>query len=384
MKLTRYIAFFSTVIAFSACENHETEMLGEFHALTLETSISSFEEEGATRVNIAGDKFESGTNTDKFQDKIRLKIICPFAQNWQPGEHTWTGTKDSFWLLKWNGSSWSTLAETDGYDISGSYSNNGSSNVFGVYESQATPYVYTASTWTEEKLIKVVNASNQDEVVDYYTSVFHADQSRIKNYKASDVLWAQQYSQTGTWNIHLSFNHVMAALLIEIDDSALPDGKKINFSDAVLTLEGMPAIDQAEIIVGDYYAARDENNYTYGYKAKNVCEYANNGKVLGVVYEKADLYKLSGGIPDTKHSSAQTIENSATYTCYHDCVSETGETQQQNQYRLIVPPCVLTNKATLWLRDDTRRYHMTLDRTTFEQGKLYRIKMTVGGASNNE
>lgn len=365
MKLIKYIgSIYLPLAVLSACSDEIAEDLTNKQRLTIGSSIETFiDEDGSiTRANVVGTAFEDN-------DKIRLKIICPFTTDTQLGESTWTGSKDNFWLLKWANNGWITLPASDHYDISGSYSDGGGSNLFGIYEAQATPYVYTASTWTEEKLIR----DSDGNLYDYYSSVFHADQTREKNYKASDVLWAQQFTQTGAWNIHLSFNHVMTALLITIDDTNLPENQKIS-SDAVLTLEGMPAIDQAEIVVGDYYADRDKSSYHYGYKAKAKCDYQNNGRVIGVVSENATVRKFSGGVNDT-HVTQTAVENTATYTCF-TCFNKTGK-----QYRLIVPPCVLTDKAVFWLRDDERRFKMTLDRTSFEQGKLYNIKMKVGTAS---
>lgn len=363
MKRTLYIcSTLSCLMMLAACDSQEEDALQEKHTLTITSSISAFEGDDATRANVAGNAFEPN-------DMIRLKIICPFAPDWQQGEHTWSGTHDSFWLLKWNNEAWATLKDTDGYDISGSFSNSNSSDIFSVYESQATPYVYTASTWTEEKLVKV----SEDNLRNYYSSVFHADQSREKNYKASDILWAQQYSQTGTWNIHLNFNHVMSALLITIDDSALPTAEKIT-ANAVLTLEKMPAIDQAEIIIGDYYAAKDENNYLYGYRQKYTCDYANNGKVIGAVSLKNEVHPFTGGVTDS-HVTHSVIANTATYTCYEASLKT---------YRVIVPPCTLSTNADLWLRNDTKRYKMTLERTQFEQGKLYQVVMKLKSASAPE
>lgn len=349
------------VLAFTSCSDDETDNLTEKRTLTIGSSINSFieEEEPLTRANVAGDQF-------LVNDMIRLKVICPFVSGTQLGESTWTNSKDNFWLLKWDGGNWITLPASDLYDISGSYSNNGGANIFGIYEAQATPYVYTAITWTEEKLIR----DSDGDLYDYYSNVFHADQSRQKNYLASDFLWAQQYTQTGAWNIHLSFNHVMSALLITIDDSALPHDEKIS-SEAVLTLEGMPAIDQAEVIVGDYYAAKDKGSYHYGYKAKAKCDYGNNGKIIGVVREQANVHPFSGGVRDS-HVTLAAVPNDATYTCFQESAK---------QFRLIVPPCTLTDNAEFWLRDDERRYKMTLARKEFAQGKLYKITMKVGVGS---
>lgn len=357
MKIKIYISTIVTALLFCACNSDEVETLGERQTLTISSEVLPYDGEAMTRANEQGTAFEAN-------DMIRLKIICPYVNNTLYGESTWGNTADDFWLLKWNGSAWNTLTANDYYDITGSYSHSGSSDIFGIYESQPTPYVYTAITWTEEKMYK----NNQGKLLNFYSNVFHHDQHRLKNYKASDVLWAQQYSQTGTYHIRLTFQHVMAALLITIDDSALADGYKIS-SDAVLTIDNMPDIDQAEVVIGDYYAAKDKRDYSLGYKIKSSCEFENHGKVLGIADQgKVDYFR--GGAHATNVGTE--VPNTATYTCYH--IPDT------KQYRVIVPPCVLADnkKAELWLRDDTRRFKMVLDRTTFEQGKLYPITMKVG------
>ncbi len=338
----------------AACTSDELASPEVKQPLTISSEVLPYDGESMTRVNDQGTGFEQN-------DMIRLKIICPYVDNTLYGESTWGNTADDFWLLKWDGSAWVTLTADDYYDITGSFSHSGSSDIYGIYESQPTPYVYTAITWTEEKLYR----DNNNKLLNFYSNVFHHDQHRLKNYKASDVLWAQQYSQTGTYHIRLTFQHVMASLLITIDDSAL--GTKIS-KDAVLTLENMPDIDQAEIVIGDYFAARNKRDYTNGYKVKSSCAYADHGKVLGIAnQDKVDYF--SGGAHAT-HVGDE-IPNTGTYTCYH--------IPNTKQYRVIVPPCVLAadKKAEFWLRDDTRRFKMVLDNTRFEQGKLYPITMTV-------
>ena len=314
--------------------------------LAFTTSVEDFEGASRTRTNIAGKAFENG-------DKIKLKIICPFSANTEHGETTDGNSFDAFWLLKWNSNSnqWTTLTAQDGYDINGDYSPSASPDIYGRYLAQQTPYVFTAQTWSEEQIFIAGGGTR----VEQYSHVFHADQSKAVNYKASDLMWAQTIQQTGSYNVHLSFKHVMAALLVTI---------KGNISnDAVLTLEGMPAIDQAEVIVGDYYAKQSKiNSNTYGYKAKHQCGVDNNGKVIGIaVVDDSNNKALTKSLSD--------IAQTATYTAYN----EGGKT-----YRLIVPPCKLTNKATFWLRDGAKRYSMQLDQATFEGGKLYKITMKIG------
>lgn len=354
-----YIITLATALMCGACNSEDVVQTEESQVLTISSEVLPYDgEDESTRANELGNAFETN-------DMIRLKIICPYVTNTLYGESTWGNTMDSFWLLKWTGSAWATLTANDYYDITGSYSHSGSSDIFSIYEGQPTPYVYTAITWTEEKMYK----ANNGDLLNFYSNVFHADQHRLKNYKASDVLWAQQYSQTGTYHIRLTFQHVMAALLITIDDSELTE--KIS-SDAVLTLENMPDIDQAEVVVGDYYAAKDKSNYTNGYKVKSSCAYEDHGKVLGIADQnKVDYFH--GGAHATNEGTE--IPNTATYTCYHIPGSK--------QYRLIVPPCLLADdkKAEFWLRDDTRRFKMVLDRTQFEQGKFYPITMKVSAAT---
>lgn len=345
-----------------SCSSDE-ENVQEQSVMSISSTIESFEGEPSTRANVAGNAFATG-------DLIKIKIICPFTNSTQNGESTWGNTYDSFWLLKWNGDAWVKLESNDHFDIHGDYSYSSSTDIFGIYESQATPYVHTATTWTEERLFR----DKSQNLVGQYCSVFHHDQSREKNYLASDVLWAQQYSQTGTFNIHLSFNHVMACLLFTIDDNGL--SQKIS-SDAVLTVEGMPNIDQQEIVVGDYYAYKSKSNSRYGYRQKSSCAYENNGKVLGIasIDESAGhavVHPFTGGITDIGGLGTSYIgnyvENNGTYICHN---------VGNKQYRLIVPPCVLNSEAVLWLRDDTRRFSVKLERTSFEQGHLYKINMKV-------
>ena len=175
---------------------------------------------------------------------------------------------------------------------------------------------------------------------------------------ASDLMWAQTIQQTGSYNVHLSFRHMMAALLITID---VPDDLTIS-DDAVLTLEGMPDIDQAEVIVGDYYAERSKVNVNnYGYKAKHNCNVNMNGKVIGIaVVDDSQAKAYTKPIND--------IVQTATYTAYN---------AGSKTYRLIVPPCTLNKNATIWLRDGEKRYSMTLSQQTFEQGHLYKITMKI-------
>ena len=164
-------------------------------------------------------------------------------------------------------------------------------------------------------------------------------------------MWAQTIMQTGSYNIHLSFKHVMAALKITVEGDISEN--------AVLTLEGMPDIDQCEVIVGDYYAEKSKvNANNYGYKSKHACKLENNGKVIGVA-------KITGSKAENAKIDVNTTTN---YTALN-----TGGWV----YRVIVPPCTLNQSATIWLRDGAKRYSMQLNETTFEAGKLYRVTFNI-------
>ena len=388
MKRHFVIIYMVLALAFClACSKERSSVPGG--KLEINSAIADFVDAesglpaGDSKVNLSGDAFETG-------DLIRLKIICPFTDAIQSGESTGGGTYDSFWLLVWNGSGWRALTANDKYDVNWNYDYSGSSNIFGVYEAQATPYVYTASTWTEEKLMSLPNpnAGGTPYMVDHYSHVFHHDQSRVKNYKASDLLWAQQYSQTGSWNLQLNFSHVLCCLEISVDDSA---GTSVS-DDAVMTIEGMPDIDQKEIIVGDYYARRSKINHWFCYQQRSSCLYENNGKVMGVLTFNEQAWKAVvrpfTGSPEDPGFGADyrgsVIPNTGTYTCLN--MSKAGG--ESGVYRVIVPPCILASNPKIYLRDDDRRWNMEIDLGNFpqgfEQGKLYRLKMLIPGPENNE
>lgn len=315
--------------------------------LSFTTSIENYEGEQLTRTNFEGNAFEDG-------DKIKLKVICPFSSHTEFSETTYGNSFDAFWLLKWNAGTWATLTAADGFDINGDYSPSASPNIYDRYEAQQTPYVYTAQTWSEEQIFIAGSGTR----VEQYSNVFHANQTKATDYKASDLMWAQTIQQTGSYNVHLSFKHVMAAMLITVEDA-----NNIGISDdAVLTLEGMPDIDQSEVIVGDYYAEKSKvNSSEYGYKNKHNCTPEQNGKVIGVaVISDTDKKAFT--------ASLTTIAQNATYTAYN---------AGSKTYRLIVPPCSLSKNATFWLRDGEKRYSMQLNQTTFEAGKLYNITMKI-------
>lgn len=365
------------LLAACSTEDMIQEDLQESHEFTLTSDVVPFVgEDATTRGKLDGSGFEDG-------DWIRLKIICPFVTSSEYGESTWGNSYDAFFLMKRKGGSWVPLDSTDHCDITGSYSYSGSPQVGSFYEAQQTPYVYMASTWSEEKNFR--GGSKGGIHVLQYSHVFHADQRKEKNYKASDLLWGQQYMQTGSWNVHINFEHKMACIVFDLDDSALLDAKGNSApltNNAILTLEGMPDIDQQEVIVGDYYAEKSKINSRFGYREKNSCNYEHNGKVIGIGVnvdnQKSTLDNSMGraicvpmtGNPnpayDKTYTDDEKIKNDGIYTAYK---------VNNKQYRLIVPPCTLSTNAQIWVRDGERRYMMELARTEFHEGELYPVKV---------
>jgi hypothetical protein len=345
MKIDKIIYLFTAVLLASCTADEDNENAPQQEQLQISTSIEDFVGETRTRTNIEGDKFDDG-------DKIKIKIICPKSDAIELGESTYGASFDSFYLLKWNINKWTTLTSDDHYDINGDYSDSASPDIFSRYLAQPTLYVFTAQTWSEEQIF-IVNDDNKR--IEQYSNVFHADQSDAADYMASDLMWAQTIMQTGTYNIHLSFKHVMAAIKVTVVDKS---GNKIS-DNAVLTLEGMPDIDQSEVIVGDYYAGASQANVeNFGYKSKHSCTADKNGNVIGVAQYSKDGATTVG---------INTINQKATYTAYKD----------GNTFRLIVPPCELNSKAKLLLRDGSKRYSMELERTSFVEGNIYNITMNL-------
>ncbi len=347
----------------------DEQQLPERAPLTITTSVNDFEGAATTRTNLAGNAFVNN-------DWIKLKIICPFVANSLIGEYTW-GSSDDLWLLKWGGSNWKPLDSSDKVDLYSQYYYS-YNNVLGQYEAQQTPYIYTASTWNENVIFKIGSSRFSQ-----YSYIFRADQSVDSIYRDNDLMWAQTYMQTGSYNVHLSFNHVMACLKITLSG--------VSFTNPpVVTLENMPDIDQQEVVVGDYYAAasKSSHNYgSYGNKGKCRCDKANNGKVLGVAEitdasTTAVIHPLTGGPSDTVRNTGSTVENTGVYTAYYDSGT--------SAYYLIVPPCNLDPnntgdgnlKAKFMIRDGKNRYSYTLPRTTFEQGKLYPINIALTAPTN--
>jgi hypothetical protein len=326
-------------VLLAACAKEELSQEG---VLQFTTSVASFDGAPETRTNIAGNAFAVG-------DRMKLKIICPYSDHTQFGETTYGHSADAFWLFKWSGSEWSVLTAADKVDVEGEYRYSAAPSLYERFAAQQTPYVFTASTWSENVLF--ISGS---KLYSQYSYVFESDQTAESDYLKSDLLWAQSYMQTGSYNVHLAFQHVMACLKIDISALGLS-------SQAVVTLEGMPDIDQKEVVVGDYYAARSKVNSKFGYQEKTVCTKEQNGKVLGVAVvsdasSKALVYALDG----------VKVPNTGVYTAHRD----------GDAYYLIVPPCTLQDQARFWVRDGEKRYSYQLSRTTFEQGKLYPVTIT--------
>lgn len=342
--------------ALCGCSGNEVAVPAEDKPVLFTGTIKPFEgEDIQSRVNVEGTGFTDG-------DFIRIKVICPYVTSSEYGEQTYGASYDSFWLLKSNGGSWGTLSASDGCDINGDYLDSGSQPMSSLYLSQQTPYVFTAQTWSVER--KFVAGSN---LVLLYSPIFHADQSREENYRASDLLWAQSYLQTGSESVHFDFYHKMAALKITIDDTKLPEGKKLS-DNAILSLSGMPGIDHAEVVVGDYYAAKSKTDVAFGYKQKNSCTKENNGKVLGVAVNTATNAYTLPMCGNPGWTPQFVVPNDGTYTAYK---------ADTKLYRLIVPPCELENKPVFHLLDGDRRWTYELNQLTFEQGNLYNITINV-------
>lgn len=359
----KYELIIGALLLLPACSTDEivSEQEQVSHEFTLTTDVIPFTgEDAATRSKLDGTGFENG-------DWIRLKIICPFVESAEYGESTWGNSYDAFFLLKRKEGGWTYLDTNDHCDINGTYNYGSSPQIGSFTEAQQTPYVYMASTWTEEKNFRT--GTDGSGHVLQYCHVFHADQRKVQNYKASDLLWAQQYMQTGAWNVHLSFEHKMACLTFDVEGTLS--------NAAILTLEGMPDIDQQEVIVGDYYAERSKiNSGSYNYKNKHSCSFEYNGRVIGIGVNvesagRAYAYPMTGN-PNPAYTRTYTgneiVPNTGTYTAYK---------VDSTHYRMIVPPCVLTTNAEIWVRDGERRYKMPLTRKEFHEGELYHIKVTL-------
>ena len=335
----------------SACQQEES-VLPARHGVKLTMSLSPFEGDMPTRTSEDGQKFENG-------DQFRMKIICPHTTEHQAGE-SWGSGYYTF-----------TIGGESGTYISGGQTE----------EAQATTYVYTAQNSTGTRIF-VVGKYRYSRPSNF----FCADQSKLTHFKQSDVVWAQAIRQTGAQEVHLNFKHKVARLDITLVDNELThdvDGVKVAYplsASSVLTLEGMPDIDGAEIVVGDYYADQYHyDNEGYTYKQKASCSYENNGKVLGIevieeTQKRACIALMTGSLAPGGDNSVVvgTVPNTGTYTAYH---------KGSKQYSLYVPPCVLSTAAVCWVRDGERRYSATLPVLKFEEGKVYPVRLTLKNPS---
>lgn len=338
--------------------------------LTLLTSVEQFAGGAQTRVTVDGKNFLDN-------DRIRVKLICPYVMTTETGESTGSSTSDGFWLLKRNGGDWTTLSAADKCDLNGDGIYSSSSDLQEQYLAQQTPYVFTASTWSREvRFLDGVGADAMKTVV-HYAPVFHADQRLEADFEASDLLWAQSVVQTGTDYVRLNFRHVMALLVVTVEGAPA-------LSDPVLTLEGMPEIDQQELVVGDFFAEKSKvnglNGYdAYGYQKRYPCTKEQNGTLLGI-----------GTFSQTAQVKPLTdLPRDGVYTAYRDADKTT--------FRLIVPPYAFTaDYPTLWLRDGAERWSLQLDPAAltasaaesetgtteagtlrFEPGKCYPVTMKI-------
>ena len=350
MKIEKYIYMFllgANVLWLCGCSQSDDVVVTATETVSFDVSLEPFEGETKTRTSEDGLAFENG-------DQFRMKIICPHTGSHQSGE-TW-----GYYNFTLDGSSTGFSTTT---------------------EVQSTTYVYTAQNTTGTRVFVV-----GDYRYTRPSNFFCADQSKLKYFKQSDVVWAQSVRQTGAREVHLTFYHKVAKLDITIDDSNLKQTTEegetaFPLSDnAILTLEGMPDIDGAEIVVGDYYADESYESEIYSYKQKASCSYENNGKVLGIevideTNKRSKIASMTGNpTPGGANSEVYAmVANTATYTCYKTSVSK--------HYMLYVPPCTLTENAVFWVRDGERRYSATLQQLKFEEGVCYKVKVVLGTPS---
>ena len=335
----------ANVLWLCGCSQSDDVVVTATETVSFDVSLEPFEGETKTRTSENGLAFEVG-------DQFRMKIICPHTGIHQSGE-TWGSGYYNFTL-------------------------DGSSTGFSTTtEVQSTTYVYTAQNTTGNRVFVV-----SDYRYNRPSNFFCADQSKPEHFKESDVVWAQAIRQTGAREVHLTFHHKVAKLDITIDDSNLKqtteEGEKAFplSENAILTLVGMPDIDGAEIVVGDYYADESYESENYSYREKASCSYENNGKVLGIEVidegnNRSSIASMTGNpTPGGSYSEVYgTVANTATYTCYKTA---------PKHFLLYVPPCTLTQNAVFWVRDGERRYSAQLVQTTFKEGVCYKVKVVLG------
>lgn len=379
MKKVKYGALaLVALLCCSSCQQEEEAPVPADETVRFTLSLSPFEGGTMTRTTVDGESFEGG-------DKIRFKIFCPNSTSHELGE-TW----GSYYTITVP----STLSQHGEVSFF-------ASGTYGSYEAQSTTYIYTAMNTTGTRVFVVGDYRYSRE-----SNFFYADQSKIENFKKSDLVWAQAVRQTGAREVHFNFKHKVAKLDITIED----DGGVLS-DNTILTIEGMPDIDGAELVVGDYYADESYEDYSYNYKTKASCSYENNGKVIGIevideANKKSIVNALTGNpYPAGGASNSGTyakVPNTGTYRAYKE-PNPASDPQHPNKkrYLLYIPPCDLDpgfepvhvdpsnpespmtqseKRAVIWLRDGTKRYSVALDQLSFEEGKCY--KQTIKISSN--
>lgn len=370
------------LLYFSSCQQQEEEPVPTSETVKFSLTMSPFEGDAMTRTTVSGEGFEAG-------DKIRFKIFCPNSKSHELGE-TW----GSYYTITVP----NEVNETTSFFMTSGSNSDGS---YGSYEAQSTTYIYTAINTTGTRIFAVGDYRYSNP-----SNFFYADQSKLEFFKKSDLVWAQAVRQTGAREVHLNFKHKVAKLDITIED----DGNV--FSDnTILTLEGMPDIDGAEIVVGDYYADESYEDYSFNYKTKCSCSYENNGKVIGIeVIDEANKKSIVNALTGNPYPAGGTsnsgtyskVPNTGTYRAYKDPnFTPDSEHPNNKHYMVYIPPCDLDpgfepvhvdpsdpespmtqseKRAVVWLRDGTKRYSVALDQLSFEEGKCY--KQTIKIANN--
>lgn len=363
IKLKKYIYIVLPLLCWSCTADMDEQQ--ELPLVTMDcdmfgASIVPFIEDGDgngndTRVNVAGNSFEPG-------DLIRIRIIAPYVTSNEYGESTWGGTYDNFRIWQWaaNHAAWTSVGSDRGFDFDNDFYPSGASS--SIIMPQATPFIFTATTWTEE-IHYILSSYGQagGTSVTSFSNIFKADQRKSDNYRSSDVLWAQQYMETGTDRVTLSFEHKMAALKIDVSAFA---SELTGSEEVILTLENMPDINQQEVTIGNYYAEKMKDKKNYGDYYRTKCEYADNGKVLGIVVPD----ESAGHLVQILFTS---LSQDGVYTAYK---------QDASTFLLIIPPYTVPAEVspTLWLRQGEKRWSAQLslpDNRTFESGKRYSITM---------
>ena len=379
----KYLAFAAALLGLASCENENVTEQADKAPFTfdasknLQSDIVPFTEDGAlqSRANFAGKQFERN-------DLIKIRIVAPFSPSNEWGEYTDGNTHDNFWILRWtgnnlnaagNGATWTNVPSSKNeddfkFDLNSDYLYTSSSNIWTL--SQNTPYVFTASTWTEEIHAQMPDPGKTSSTTyTWFYNVFKADQRKLSDYKSSDVLWAQQFMQTGTQNVRLSFEHKMSALCVDISALASDLDMSQSADSIYLTLENMPDIDQQEIVIGNYYAGAIKSGFRpkYGDWQRTACPKDKNGTVLGISVINEAQEKV-------EQKPIEECSQTATYTAFNG---------GSNKFYFIIPPYTVqqtdvSKQPTLWLRQGAKRWSAKLTLptdNTFQSGVRYNVKM---------